>query len=465
MTQAPARLLDADAAAAVLRGVLGGQVADLTIADAAARSGLSLRDAETGMHRLLLVHRGHLSVTDKGELLFRFPQGVALTQKSELRAVGLWLGRAALTAVRWLLRLGLTIFLVGYSLFFTLVIVLMLLAISAIAGGDFDVGDGIGHVFGGLGDAIFWCFHPIWDPSEESGRQPHPFYAKVNGFFFGPPRPRDDQRAPIRALVAEIRQGRGRIAIGDVVRVTGATPERASALVSRLLVDYEGHIDVTEDGVILYRFPGLRPSAEPAEGVPAPPSIWKQALDVPAFTGNSLRDNLWIVMLLGFVALLAHAGMSLGLWIWVADVPFWASVCFAALVPLRLPGYLRRRRSAIGERGRRALLQLAHASACERKGLEEAEVAAAWRTAGGGRLTGPRLQRALSEIGGELEIDGEGRCLWRFPTIEREIAALALARAQARDDEREVGTVEFSSLPGPEGQAPTASSATMREIT
>lgn len=443
------RLLDADAAAATLRGVLGGQVTDLTIADAAARSGLSLRDAEVGMHRLLQQHRGHLSVTDRGELLFRFPDGVALTSRSELRALARMLGGAALAAARWLARLGLSIFLLGYCFFFTLVIGVTLLVIAAIAGGDVDLGDGVGGFFGGLFDSLFWCFHPIWDPDEESGRRPHPFYARVNGFFFGPPRPRDDQRAPIRALVAEIRQKRGRIALGDVVRVTGAAPERAGALVSRLLVDYEGHIDVTDDGVILYRFPQLRPSAATTPDPAAPPAVWKQALEVPAFTGNSLGENLWIVGLLGFVGLLSYASMSLGLWIWIADVPFYASVCFAALVPLRLPWYLRRRRAAIAERGRRSLLQLAHESACERRGIEEADAAATWRASGGPRLSTRALQRILIELGGEVEITEAGRCLWRFPTLEREIAALAVARAQARDDERDVGAVEFSSLPAP----------------
>lgn len=445
------RLLEPDAAAATLRGVLGaGPIADLTIADAAARSGLSLHDAEVGVHRLLQVHRGHLSVTDKGELLFRFPEGVALTPRRELRALARWLGRAALATLRWCARVSLMLFLVGYSLFFTLMIVLALFLVAALAGGDFDIGDGLGGVFATMTDAIFWSFHPLWDPTEESGRRPHPFYEKVNGFFFGPPRPRDDQRASIRALVAEIRLRRGRIALSDVIRVTGAAPDKADALVSRLLVDYEGHIDVTEEGAILYRFPSLRPSTESTLVEPAPPAIWKKALDVPAFTGNSAGDNAWILALLGFVALLSWGSMSLGLWIWIADVPFYASVFFAAIVPLRLPWYLRRRRAALAERGRRALLQLAYESACERKGLAEDAAAAAWRAAAGRRLDGKGLQRTLLELGGEAEVSAGAVCTWRFPAIERELAGLAVARAQARDDERSVGRVEFSSLPAPE---------------
>lgn len=449
MAQAPARLLDADMAAATLRGALAGPVVDLTIADAAARSGLSLRDAEVGMHRLLRDHRGHLSVTERGELLFRFPEGVALTTRSQLRAIARWLGRAGFAVVRWSARLGLSIFLIGYCLVFTVMIVGTLLLFALVTGADFDFGDGVGDLVGGLLDSMFWCFHPVWDPLEPEGRRPHPFYEKVNGLFFGPPRPRDDERAPIRALVAEIRAQRGRIGAGDVVRITGAAPERASALVSRLLVDYDGHIDVTDDGAILYRFPDLRPTAGAAAEPGPPPAIWQQSLEVPAFTGNSFGDNVWIVGLLGFVALLAHAATSLGLWVWLAEVPFYASLFFAALVPLRLPFWLRRRRAAITERGRRALLQLAHEAASQRAGVDEHDAAVAWKTATGRRLAGPALRRVLIELGGDIVIAADGRAPWRFPALERELAALTTARAQAGDDERDVGAVEFTSLPAP----------------
>src|ERR671910_879997 len=99
-----------DEAAGVLRGALAGRTGDTTIADAATKGGLALRDAELGLHRLVQVHRGHLSVTDKGELLFRFPTGFAIDYEVRSRVRGLVraVGRAVVGLAQWVVRVGLS---------------------------------------------------------------------------------------------------------------------------------------------------------------------------------------------------------------------------------------------------------------------------------------------------------------------------------------------------------------------
>ncbi|MDP8998837.1 MAG: hypothetical protein M3O46_01860, partial [Myxococcota bacterium] len=47
----------------------------LTIADAAAKAGLALRDAETGLQWLSSEYRGQLRVTSEGQLVHIFPTG------------------------------------------------------------------------------------------------------------------------------------------------------------------------------------------------------------------------------------------------------------------------------------------------------------------------------------------------------------------------------------------------------
>src|SRR5262249_49704805 len=68
-----ATFIDPAAAAKVLRGAIAHPEKPLTVADAAAQSGLALRDADRGLHALVKEYRGHLRATDKGELLFVFP--------------------------------------------------------------------------------------------------------------------------------------------------------------------------------------------------------------------------------------------------------------------------------------------------------------------------------------------------------------------------------------------------------
>ncbi|MBA3548181.1 MAG: hypothetical protein H0T76_16995 [Nannocystis sp.] len=440
-----------DAAAEALRGALAGHSGDLTIADAAARSGLALRDAELGLHRLLQLHRGHLSVTDRGELLFRFPNGLA-RHFAGVPAMMRWLARAGLGVVRWTARFSLTLFLLGYGSLAALGISLgIALALAALTE-DATPFEGVGYVLWAVlelfSDALYWSVHPLLAPdefAEAGGRRPRALYQRVNGFFLGPPRPRDDPKSAARVLVAEIRARQGRIGLGDVVRVTGLAPEPAGALVSRLLLDYDGEVDVSDEGAIVYAFPALRPSVgEPAV---APPAIWQRVRELQPFTGNRAGSNVAIVAATAMIAIFGWFGMSLGLPLWAAQVPFYGSLALLAWVLLRFPWHLAARRVDRAENGRRALLRLAHEGATRRSGVTVASFMTAWQRATDGEIAADALQRLLIELGGDVVTDDDGQGSWRFPTLELELGALAVLRAEADASEREVGEVEFSSLP------------------
>ncbi len=440
--------LTPDGAAEALRGALAGHSGDLTIADAAARSGLALRDAELGLHRLLQLHRGHLSVTASGELLFRFPHGL-VRQFGRGQAVARWLARAGLGLVRWVGRVALAVFLVGYSALFAVAMVVGAFALAA-ATEDSSPITGVGYLLWGLfdllSDALYWSVHPLRAADEfAEGRRPRAFYERVNGFFLGPPRAQEDPKAAARVLVAEIRARQGRIAIGDVVRVTGLAPEPAGALVSRLLLDYDGEVEVSEAGAIVYRFPALRPTAD--EPAIAPPAIWEQTRALQPFTGNGAGSNLAIVGLTAMVATFGWVGTSLGLPMWAGPVPLYGSLALLAWVLLRLPGHVLARRSDRREKGRRALLREAHAAAAGRRGVSAEALGSAWREAAGSAISSAALQREVIALGGDVATEEDGRWLWRFPELELERGELARLRAAADESEAELGAVEFSSLP------------------
>jgi hypothetical protein len=452
------RSLAPERSAQVLREALREHTGDLTIADAAARSGLPLRDAELGLHALLRAQRGHLSVTTGGELLFRFPEG--LTRRVGAGAAALRIvGAGALGLVRWTARIALTAFLLGYGLVVgvggLLAVALGLAALTE----DSSPLEGFAyvawHMLELVVDALYWSVHPLRAPDEFDDaevRQPRSFYQRVNGFFLGPPQRRSDPQAAARLLVAEIRFRSGAIGLSDVVRVTGLAPEPASALVSRLLIDYDGTVEVTEDGAIVYRFAALRPSvgATPAIG---PPAIWRRVRELPTLTGNRTASNVQIALLTGLVATFGWVGMWLGFGMWFAEVPFYGSLALLAAVLLRIPFHLARRRADRDENGRRALLERAYAGACEREVVRVEEFAHAWQNATDTAIDPAQLQAKLLEIGGDLEINEQGGTAWRFPTIELELGALAVVRAQTPSSEREVGEVEFTSLPADERPA------------
>ena len=59
-------------------------------------------------------------------------------------------------------------------------------------------------------------------------------------------------------MLAAIRAGKGRIGLADVMRVTGLPREKADPMMARLMLDYEGDVDVSEEGGIVYRFAAIR---------------------------------------------------------------------------------------------------------------------------------------------------------------------------------------------------------------
>lgn len=446
-----------DQAAGLVRAALADRPGDSTIADAAARSGLALRDAELGLHRLLQVHRGHLSVTDQGELLFRFPTGFAIDyeRRGRMRALARWIGRGVGGLARWVVRVGLAVFLLGYAIVFAVGLLVAAIALSVVAEDGAPL-EGAGYLVWGMfelvGDAIFWGVHPraplVGDDDDE--RHPRAFYDKVNRLFFGPPREPEDPQAITRMLATEIRARRGRIGLGDVVRVTGLPRTEAEALLSKLMVDYDGEVDVTENGAIVYRFPDLRRTA-PAALPPAPavpvPAVWRAAVPAEPFTGNSTGSNSAILGLTAFVAMMGGFGTWLGLPFWAAELPLFATLSFLLVPIVRFPFHVARRGTIASENGRRALLQAVHESACEARGADEDEIAKAWQTAAKSAISTKDLRRMLFELGGEPTVDDLGRATWRFAELEVELRALSDERARAGDHEREVGTVEFTSLP------------------
>src|SRR5271169_4905079 len=92
----------------------------LTVADAAAKTGLALRDAESGLNWFSTEYRGQLRVTAEGTLVHVFPTGfsrpweAADAGRRVVRAVG----RGLMSALRFVVRAWVAVVLVGYAAFF-----------------------------------------------------------------------------------------------------------------------------------------------------------------------------------------------------------------------------------------------------------------------------------------------------------------------------------------------------------
>jgi hypothetical protein len=470
----------------------------LTVADAAAQTGLPLRDAESGLKWLSTEYRGQLRVTSEGQLVHVFPQGFTKPWEGRdaRRRAARAFGRGLMGVLRFIVRAWVAIVLVGYAAIFVSLILAMAFARQ---GNDSRRSDSLpgGELayafFRVLGDALFWTFHP-WSPFSvyaggygyggwEGGYDARryaprrdtgpklPLYERVNRFFFGPAAPPEDPRETERRLLAVIRAGKGRIGLADVMRATGLPREQADPLMARLMLDYEGDVGVSEDGGIFYSFPEMRKTASESEtprAPSAPPPAWDSLpKPLPPLTGNSTGANFAIAALNGFNLLMGFWAIGNGLTIErlshlfdrvpppVVDtgVPIalgvipivFSALMFIVPVGRALVRPLKQRKQ-MEERGRLAVLRAVLERVRGKQPVTERVVADAWRVATGRPAEPKRLDRELVALGGDVDVEaGAGAATrWRFPDLETEAAAVAAEREAAADEEARLGEVVYA---------------------
>ena len=503
MTAAPPTSLEPQVAARTLIATLPDPKNPHTVADAATASGLAMRDAERGLTWLTKEYRGHLRVTDSGDLLYLFPTAFTQPWKTRdafTRAATL-VGRAVVGAGRFIVRAWLMIVLLGYVALFLAILIGITFASRSddnrgrsSAGGMSGVGLGLLRV---LGDALFWTFHPFspfavgygsygryengyasqprgtWSrPQSRGSREGEvPFYEKVNRFFFGPTPPKPDPLAQERAILAELRAQKGRIGLGDVMRVTGLRRSEADPLMARLMLDYDGDVAVSEEGGIVYHFEAMRKTADDA--VPAksarPRPAWDALPELPPLTGNPGESDVLIAglnlfnMIMSGVALAQNITLAKLPWlifrhIPLALLPYDGTPIVLGLVPLAFSAalfLLPLGRAALRpleakrlakEKGRLGVLREVLTRVDKKLEVTDRALEQAWKDAAGEAPAPGELSARVAELGADVAVAGDtGAVRYRFADLETEAAALEAEREAADEEEKKVGTVVFSS--------------------
>ena len=430
----------------VLLEALRGRGGKLTKADAIAVSGLPEPEAERALTGLLKEYRSHLAATESGELVYEFDPAFqrrgALTWRERLAAAGavLW------TGFTFLFKVSIVLTLVVY---FALFVTMLLALILARRGDDDDDRGAFGFGFADL----FWIWG--WNPGfagsptrrRVTGRARKPFYKSVFDFVFGPPRAKVDPRADEKEILAAIRARKGRIGGVDLVQLMGWDFERAEEEATRLLADYCGEPEVTEDGVVIYVFRDQRKTA--SEGrldTLRPRSAWDRLEGAAPLTSNTSGTNtaigffnafnltapFWIVPLFEIKTQISLQAASF----WLHDVPVAFSAVFFAVPLARLVREKLRLRARARRNSRRKLLARIFAAPAEARPLQ---------TIAPDRELAEALQRDLVRLGGDVAPDDQGRVLYLFPRIQRELAALERVRAEAAAAEQNPGVIVFSS--------------------
>jgi len=282
-----------------------------TIADMIAGTGLPKYQVEQAAKVTLDEYAGRLKVTESGELLYYFPSGMQSTVRGlgpSLRKFGKAFARGAARVLSFLFKVWIVAMLVGYFVAFVALVLLAVLAsFAASAASRGERGGGRERGGGGFGsmylvirllDLIlrmwFWTTL-LKDPKRK--KEGRAFYKSVFGFVFGEGDPNTGwEEAERKHIISYIRSREGVITLEELMALTGRESEEANALMNRILLEYEGEPEVTDNGTVVYVFPELLRTSPPEHT-----AIGKVPLQNPSskqlvpFAANKGRTNGWIL--------------------------------------------------------------------------------------------------------------------------------------------------------------------------
>lgn len=443
-----------------------------TLGDVVAATGLDAPEARATLHDLLESRRGHLAVSDSGELLYEFDP--ALIERGR-EPLGIRLRRGATRLLKRGFKAWIVVMLVVYFVVFVALVIAAVVARQG-GGGDRDGGFGGGrrggHGRGGLPIPNLWFWYWIWGPRWRIGRPYYghrwertlekddrvPFYKKVFAFVFGPDEPRPTRRQLDRSTLRLIRARRGVLTAVELLEHTALPLPEAEEEMARLTGAYDAEPVVAPGGELAYAFPELMVSAhgrvEPREPNPA----WLRLEYDKDLTGNTWGANALVAGMNGFTLVAAATAPwfifpRLGLggplaWLGLVVVPVVFSLLFFALPGLRMLGVVRENRRRRARNVRRVTVGLVYRRALEERAVTEADAAehAAARLEYGGfeKEAAVEALRALAaELDADVEPDADGALAYRFPAVRRAFAAGEDVRRRLALEEREPGDVVF----------------------
>jgi phosphate/sulfate permease len=427
----------------------------LTRADAVALTGLPNDQAEPALKSLVATYRSHLAVTDEGELVYEFDPSLERRDKVPLGERLAAAGQVAWRGFQMLFKIWIVVTLVAYVVAFLAMMISMMVARSSDDRDDRRGGGGFPWLW-------FWLMPDLAPPGygrDPYGRQRRPsngpkkrFYLSVFDFVFGPKTASNDPREADKRLLAFLRDHKGRVTAAELTALSGLSLAAAEEELTRLMVEYDGEVEVADDGTLLYVFEEVLPSASAAG------TRWTWAWDnadpVPALTGNTPGTDGVIGAFAGFNLL---ASMTIGPaflqrfhltelpWthFFVTLFPLIFSAIFFAVPAARWAIRRQKLKKRARRQLRRELLREIWSRPGEPRDPAELTARAAERTGAQAAAAQAMLDTLVRDLDGDVTTDEEGRMRYVFTRLDEEQRAVAKARAATSD--KKLGEVIFSS--------------------
>ncbi|MYB98511.1 MAG: hypothetical protein F4X60_08145 [Gemmatimonadetes bacterium] len=447
---------------------LGGRA---TLGDVVSATGMPDHKAETALKSLLETHRGHLEVSDSGDLLYQFDRKLIARDQVPF---GVRFRKAAWSAFKTGFKVMTAVVLVAYVVIFVLLILAMMFANKDDRGGGFGGRRGGGF---GLGDFLLlhwlmggrgWSRGSLYYGERHARRlakeaQP-PFYKKVFAFIFGPEEPQPTQVQKDRSVLRLIRARKGVITSAELVEHTGLSMADANEEMGRLTGAYGGDPRVSGRGEVVYAFPGLMKSAHGRVRAKEPNPAWMRLEYPKKLTGNAAGSNVGIGALNGFnlvASFVLGLGPALGTatveavpvgaaWFWgLGVVPATFSTMFFGIPLLRSLALKGENRGRLRRNVRRLLIGLVYqrsisavrwvtvgeAIAHVQKRLKDWDVSP--------KVVLGELEKLAAEFDASVEADDAG-FRYRFPAVRESFVEAELMRRQLKLQDQKLGRIVYA---------------------
>ncbi|MBL0176004.1 MAG: hypothetical protein IPP94_12195 [Ignavibacteria bacterium] len=458
------QLMNADDAVRQIQPKISKAKGRLTVADAAAATGLAIEDVRTGLEAMMNRFVCRLQVTESGEILYDFGASLrrrgSKTAKEILADIGdvLWRG------FKVLFKIWITVMLLVYFVFFVIVAIALALAASSKSDSDFSldwVGDLFVDLFAAAGRGMI-----IVSMTDSYGYQ-HRGYQQVSrrntakaekskrlvqsvyDFVFGPPRPDFDPFANEKEVLSWLRDNNGVLTTTEIVALAGWTYAESEERMADYLTRFKGNADITEEGVLIGKFEQVLAKGDANLEGGKVELFWHEFEAPYQVTGNTGGKNAMIAGMNAFTLIMscavlfsssAEAGASIyigdspGMWSTIHFVLGWIPFLFSFLfflVPLIRSFDVRTQEARRLDRNkRRRIMRVIFDTAGYP--LTLSDIVAAVNRGGQAAMDAREVERILGsvliDIHGTTELREDGTLLYRFPRIERETAAVNAIR-------------------------------------
>ena len=438
-----------------------------TLGDVVSGTGMPEDQAEAALKGLLETHRGHLEVSDSGDLLYQFDPKLIERAREPF---GVRFRRVAWSAFKTGFKVWTAVMLVVYFVVFVALIIAAMTANRDGRGFGRRGGFGLGEFFilpwlmGGRG----WSRGGLYYGHSHARRLPKdarpPFYKKVFAFIFGPEEPRPTQLQKDRSTLRLVRARKGVLTSAELVEHTGLPLPDANEEMGRLTGAYGGDPRVSERGEVVYAFPGLMKSAHGKVRAREPKPAWLRLEYPKKLTGNNAGANWGIGAMNGF-NLAAATVIGLGpavqtttaaavavdpLWFWgLGVVPLTFSSMFFGIPLVRSLGLRRENAGRLRRNVRRLLIGLVYGRSVG---------AVRWVTVGDAirhvtqrlkdwnvspRVVLKELETLAAEFNADVEAVDDG-FRYRFPAIRETFVEAELTRRALKLEDRKLGRIVYA---------------------